>query len=230
MTNTTVAIIGGGVAGLTLANALEQAGIAYLLWESHEQIAPPAGAGASLGLMPNRLRILDQLGVVDEVEKYAVAHDSWEHRDGDDPDGKRVYNTFSVMRGYRDELVCPICICRGFKIYCVCARRLGYSGFFLERQRFLDILYRNIKDKTRIFTKKKVVRVQSLDDRAIVTAADDSQISCDVVAGADGLKSAVRAEMEAMSMAGVSRGEHCMLFIQSDILQAAGSSSQQQQQ
>lgn len=100
--HTTVAIIGGGVAGLTLANALEQAGIAYILWEGHDQIAPPAGA--SLGLMPNGLRILDQLGVVDEVEKYAVPHDSWEHRDGDDPDG-RLYNTFRAMRGYRDELV-----------------------------------------------------------------------------------------------------------------------------
>ncbi|KKA22709.1 Monooxygenase [Rasamsonia emersonii CBS 393.64] len=165
--HTTVAIIGGGVAGLTLANALEQAGIAYILWEGHDQIAPPAGA--SLGLMPNGLRILDQLGVVDEVEK-------------------QIYTERKVT----DEWY-----------------RLGYGGFFLERQCFLEILYQNIKDKTRIHTKKKVVRVQSLDAKAIVTAADGSQISCDVVAGADGVKSAVRAEMEAMSLAsgggGVSR-------------------------
>lgn len=92
----TVGIIGGGPAGLTLANMLEQSGISYTLFEARDDIAPPEGA--SLGLMPNGLRILDQIGLIDEVEEYAVAHDYWELRDGNGT----LYNTLHAMRSYPD--------------------------------------------------------------------------------------------------------------------------------
>ena len=54
-----ILIAGGGVAGLTLALMLEKFDIDYLLLEGHGEIAP--AAGASIGLFPNGLRILDQL-------------------------------------------------------------------------------------------------------------------------------------------------------------------------
>ncbi|KAH7056950.1 hypothetical protein B0J12DRAFT_737782 [Macrophomina phaseolina] len=76
-----VAIIGGGVARLTLANIPEQSGISFILWKAHDRISPPAGA--SVGLMPNGMRILDQIGIHDALEEYIVPHDFWEHRDAD---------------------------------------------------------------------------------------------------------------------------------------------------
>ncbi|KAL1630532.1 hypothetical protein SLS56_004806 [Neofusicoccum ribis] len=126
----TVGIVGGGIAGLTLANILEQSGISYILWEARDEIAPPEGA--SLGLMPNGLRILDQLGLIDELEEYAVPHDCWEYRDGEGT----LFNTLTAMRSYPELL--------------------GYQGYFMERQRVLEILYAGIKDKTRIQTSKRI--------------------------------------------------------------------------
>lgn len=60
-----VVIVGGSIAGLTLANALERYDIDYLVLEKHDEIAPQVGA--SLGLLPHGLRILDQLGIYAEL-------------------------------------------------------------------------------------------------------------------------------------------------------------------
>ena len=62
-----VIIVGGGVAGLTLANALQHAHIDYLLLESRPVIDPQVGA--SIGLAPNGARILDQLSCFEDIEK-----------------------------------------------------------------------------------------------------------------------------------------------------------------
>jgi 2-polyprenyl-6-methoxyphenol hydroxylase-like FAD-dependent oxidoreductase len=64
-----VIIVGGSVSGLSLANMLEQANIDYVLLEAHAQIAPQLGA--SMGLLPGTLRILDQIGCYDRVREMA---------------------------------------------------------------------------------------------------------------------------------------------------------------
>ncbi|KAK3294210.1 uncharacterized protein B0H64DRAFT_418187 [Chaetomium fimeti] len=69
-----VVIVGAGVAGLTLANALEQANVDYVLLERRSEVAPQIGA--SIGMFPNGARILDQLGVWGAVEKGAVRRDT----------------------------------------------------------------------------------------------------------------------------------------------------------
>ncbi|KAJ0116051.1 hypothetical protein J7T55_004996 [Diaporthe amygdali] len=60
-----IIIAGGGIAGLTLAAILEKFDIDYVLLESHGDIAPEVGA--SIGLFPNGLRILDQLGCYEAI-------------------------------------------------------------------------------------------------------------------------------------------------------------------
>jgi 2-polyprenyl-6-methoxyphenol hydroxylase-like FAD-dependent oxidoreductase len=57
-----VIIAGGGIAGLTLANMLEKFDIQYVLLEAYSAIAPPVGA--SIGLVPNGLRIMDQIAAM----------------------------------------------------------------------------------------------------------------------------------------------------------------------
>jgi 2-polyprenyl-6-methoxyphenol hydroxylase-like FAD-dependent oxidoreductase len=64
-----VIIAGGGIGGLTLAILLEKFQIDYLILEAHDDIAPPVGA--SIGMMPNGLLILDQLGCYDAVKAVA---------------------------------------------------------------------------------------------------------------------------------------------------------------
>jgi 2-polyprenyl-6-methoxyphenol hydroxylase-like FAD-dependent oxidoreductase len=61
-----VLIAGGSIAGLTLANILDQLGIDYLLLEKYAKIAPDLGA--SIGIHPYGLRILNQIGCFDKIE------------------------------------------------------------------------------------------------------------------------------------------------------------------
>lgn len=66
---------------------------------------------------------------------------------------------------------------------------------FLDRQKLLQILYNNIKDKSRILTAKRVIRTQLIDGGVEVIASDGTKISGDILVGADGIHSTVRQEM-----------------------------------
>lgn len=63
-----VIVVGGSVAGLTLALTLERLGIDYVVLEARGQIDPQVGA--SIGIFFNGARILDQLGVYDKVLEH----------------------------------------------------------------------------------------------------------------------------------------------------------------
>ncbi|GME56978.1 Monooxygenase FAD-binding protein [Neofusicoccum parvum] len=167
----TVVIVGGGIAGMTLAKVLEQCGISYALWEARDAIV--FAGGASVGLLPNGLRILDQIGVAEQVEQFAAPHDLWELRDANG----NLLNSLTGMRRFKEEL--------------------GYTDFFVERQHVLEILYETLTDKSRIHTSKRVSSVESFPTHAVVTANDGSKISCEFVIGADGVRSAVRRSIEA---------------------------------
>lgn len=73
-----VLIAGGSLVGLPLALALEKAGIEYELFEKGE-FAPQLGA--SFGLFPHSLRILDQLGVWEDISRHVVALRDRKHYD-----------------------------------------------------------------------------------------------------------------------------------------------------
>ncbi|EUC41697.1 hypothetical protein COCMIDRAFT_8624 [Bipolaris oryzae ATCC 44560] len=75
-THARVLIIGGSVAGLTLANAFEQTGIDYLLLEQWHEIAPDVGA--SIAIFPNGARILDQLGCYDQSIRLLDGADAFD--------------------------------------------------------------------------------------------------------------------------------------------------------
>ena len=55
-----VLIVGGSIAGLSLANMLERAGIEFIILEAYKEIAPQVGA--SIAIYPHFARILDQIG------------------------------------------------------------------------------------------------------------------------------------------------------------------------
>lgn len=65
-----VIIVGGSISGLVLAHSLEKIGVEYVVLEKGAQVAPQLGA--SIGIMPNGARILEQLGVYEEVDKAAA--------------------------------------------------------------------------------------------------------------------------------------------------------------
>lgn len=60
-----VIIVGGSVTGLTLAHCLHHCNIDFVLLEAGREIAPQVGA--SIAVLPNGLRIFDQLRIFDDI-------------------------------------------------------------------------------------------------------------------------------------------------------------------
>ncbi|GKT46809.1 FAD-dependent monooxygenase andE [Colletotrichum spaethianum] len=166
-----VIIAGGGIAGLMLANLLEKFGIDYVILEAYHEMAPQVGA--SIGILPNGSRVLDQLGLYDEIRKLI-----------DSPpfttslcDSKGI--AISQYHGIGDQM-------RG---------RHGYDVIFVDRQMILDVLWRNLKSKDRILVSKKVTRVSLESSGVRVETNDGESYSGDILVGADGIHSKVRSEM-----------------------------------
>src|SRR5579885_2565555 len=64
-----VLIVGGGIGGLTLALALHKAGIPCRVYESAPELR---AVGVGVNLLPHSTKVLDELGLVDELARVAV--------------------------------------------------------------------------------------------------------------------------------------------------------------
>ncbi|TDZ19491.1 FAD-dependent monooxygenase andE [Colletotrichum orbiculare MAFF 240422] len=167
-----VIIAGGSVAGLTLANALEQFDIDYVLLEAYPTIAPQVGA--SIGMLPNGFRILDQLGCYEPVRNISDGFYLKSTVYG--PDGKpRTQNSTDSIHHLE--------------------KRTGYPSIFIDRQMLLQVLYDNLKNKDKVLTKKRVSKVDMVKGGVQVHTEDGDLFEGDIVVGADGIHSAVRDEM-----------------------------------
>ena len=65
---TRVAIIGGGIGGLTAANTLSRAGLEVAVYEAAAELRE---IGAGVALHANAMRVLRAIGVEDAVRKVA---------------------------------------------------------------------------------------------------------------------------------------------------------------
>jgi 2-polyprenyl-6-methoxyphenol hydroxylase-like FAD-dependent oxidoreductase len=64
-----VAIVGAGIGGLTLALSLHAAGISCRVYEAAPDIKP---LGVGINLLPHAVRVLDNLGLLEELSKVGV--------------------------------------------------------------------------------------------------------------------------------------------------------------
>ena len=163
-----VLIVGGGVAGLTLANMLERFNIDYLILEGHGDIAP--AVGASIGMFPNGLRILDQIDLYEPLEK--------------------LMGSFEETQSTRDMKGRPIMSIPRFQDHV--RLRHGYPLMFFERQYLLKVLHERLRYKQRVLLNRKVVDVNLVDDGVEVTTADNQRFEGSILVGADGVHSIVR--------------------------------------
>ncbi|RXG46730.1 hypothetical protein VDGE_01660 [Verticillium dahliae] len=169
-----VLVAGGGIAGLTLANCLERAGVEYILLEAHDNVAPRVGA--SIGLLPNGSRILDQLGCYDKIleETQGVRITRCLDQDG---------NVFHISDGVR-----------------LLETRFNYAISYLERETVLRVLYENLQDKSPIQLSRRIMNVDhSGTDGVVVHCQDGTIVAGDVLVGCDGVNSLVRREMWRLS-------------------------------
>ncbi|GAQ12100.1 hypothetical protein ALT_9421 [Aspergillus lentulus] len=164
-----VIIVGGSIAGLTLAHCLSKAGIDYIVLEKRKQIAPQEGA--SIGIFPHGGRILAQLGLLylveEQIEPLHTAHQYF-------PDG--FAHTTNAPR--------------------IIQERFGLPLSFLERRRMLRVLYDTLPDSSQVLVEKAVVSLEREDSGLMrVTTHDGSVYHGSLVVGADGVHSRVRDEM-----------------------------------
>ncbi|KAL3457337.1 hypothetical protein BJX64DRAFT_293212 [Aspergillus heterothallicus] len=168
-----VIIVGGSIAGLTLAHCLDRANIDYVILERRAEVAPQEGA--SLGIMPNGARILLQLGIYNKLEELihplTEAHLLY-------PDG------FGFTSQYPKLL----------------RERFGFPLAFIDRQKVLELLGASLPSPDRLHVSTKVKQVEELADGGVrVHTGDGDCYDGNIVVGADGVHSVVREEMWRLS-------------------------------
>ena len=65
----------------------------------------------------------------------------------------------------------------------------------IDRQLVLDILYRNLADRSRVHLGKRISKVDHFEHGVVAHCTDGSSYQGDVIAGVDGVHSTVRQEM-----------------------------------
>ncbi|KXH41096.1 hypothetical protein CSIM01_03302 [Colletotrichum simmondsii] len=145
-----IIIVGGSISGLSLANMLERSDIEYILLERHSIIAPQLGA--SIGLLPSGLRILDQLGCYEKIREAA---------------GDVYYRTsMRLFSGKTWTDTKPVSFSQQLE------DRLGYPQIFIDRKTLLQVLFDKLMFKDRVLTNKMVTHDGSVYSGDIVVGAD----------------------------------------------------------
>ncbi|KAI5922717.1 kynurenine 3-monooxygenase [Camillea tinctor] len=162
---THVAIIGGGVAGLTLALALHDLGISSTVYEARSE---GFDQGGGIMLSPNGLRVLDSVGVYKRVRDSASQFDKLTYTDSLDQATDEYY--------FGSE-----------KLY-------GYQGIRIMRTKLLDELKAVLRERhIPIQYDSKLATITSDGPDKVEFAFTNGQVACaSLLIGADGIHSTVR--------------------------------------
>src|SRR6266568_598992 len=159
-----IAVIGGGIGGLTAARALLRRGLEVAVYEAAPELKE-IGAGVALG--PNAMKALRSLDLEDAVRAVA-----WE-------------SEFQQLRNWHSGRI----ISRTPR-----TARFGATGCTAHRADLLDVLSASLP-KEIVKLGARCVSVETTDHGASARFTDGSEIEADVIVGADGIHSAVRASL-----------------------------------
>jgi 2-polyprenyl-6-methoxyphenol hydroxylase-like FAD-dependent oxidoreductase len=165
---TRVAIIGGGIGGLTAANALIRAGIEVAVYEAAAELKE---IGAGVALHANAMKVLRAIGAEDEVRKVAGRSEWAVTRNG--KTGRVISKTSRKQQ----------------------AALFGIEGATVHRADLLDVLADTLPPGI-VSLGKRCTQVRwSGDDVAVARFADGSEAEADIIVGADGIHSVVRTSL-----------------------------------
>jgi salicylate hydroxylase len=163
-----VAVVGGGIGGLTAAIALVRKDIQVTVYEQASQLLP---AGASLALGPNATRLLGALGLIDPVRRVGVAAEAVELVRWDDG---------TVL--LRTELGAPA------------EAHFGAPALDFHRADLHRVLIEALPEGT-IRLGTQVTSVEQDAGDAMLVTADGTRIRADTVVAADGIRSSIRQQL-----------------------------------
>jgi len=164
-----VIIAGGGIGGLSTAIALRKEGFDPIVLEQAPALTP---VGAGIHLYPNGMRVLDYLGAADHIRAIAVA--SEEELYADLYTGERIAQRQLFGSGH--------------------AGRVGDFAYALHRAAFLDALTDALPSKY-IRLNSRVSDFTESSGGVCVRLENGEEIEGDLLIGADGLKSRIRAAL-----------------------------------
>ncbi|KAI0205151.1 putative monooxygenase [Astrocystis sublimbata] len=162
---TDILIIGGGIGGLTLATICRKLGIKCKILERTKTLQP---VGAGISLAPNALKLLDHLGLYDEILKH-----------GQKVRELRVLRNTTYWRSFD---------------WTTCEAMYGYPLISMERHHFHRMLYSAAgAEETVLLNRKAEAIVDDLAQPMVrVLLSDGTEARGRVVVGADGIRSMTR--------------------------------------
>jgi 2-heptyl-3-hydroxy-4(1H)-quinolone synthase len=160
-----ILIVGGGIGGLTLINALREQSVEVTLVERSATVCP---SGAGIVIHPNGMSVLARLGLALEVLKAGV-----------------LLNQLELIRGSSTLTLSIPEIWRGAK----------QPSLGILRTELHSILTKAVtvgRTNIEIRMGTSVCRIDEGQDKPLVTFSDGTQACFDLVVGADGINSSVR--------------------------------------
>ncbi len=159
-------IIGAGIGGLLMAIALQQRHMAASVYEAKEG---PLQQGAGLILAVNAIRVLERLGLADEL--YRMGNEI-----------QTAYITDEKLRPLSKNLISSS------------IKQFGYPNISILRSDLQHILLEKLQNGT-IEWGKKCIRISEKDRKGILHFEDGSQAPGDYVIAADGIHSMARRQL-----------------------------------
>jgi len=173
--NFEVAIVGGGIGGLTLAIALYQRGVPVTIYEQ----APAFGEiGAGVSFSPNAVQAMQvcHQGVYEAFEKVRTRN-MW-------PSKQKVW--FDYLDGYEGAVNGTVEQEAVFTI----ANSLGQNG--VHRARYLGEMVNLVPKEIAKFGKRLRGLTENSNGKMVMEFDDGTSAEADAVVGCDGIKSRVR--------------------------------------
>jgi len=156
-------IIGGGIAGLTAAIAMEQAGMGFTVYEAAPELKP---YGAGIWMAPNAMQVFGKIGVKDAVLKAGIELEKVDITD----------EKLNLIHGLNLKKI---------------KARFESSIVAIHRAKLQQVLYSFVNPE-KVILNKALVSLEEKENNVLLRFADGSTVEADFVIGADGINSKVR--------------------------------------
>ncbi|SKD09919.1 2-polyprenyl-6-methoxyphenol hydroxylase [Chitinophaga ginsengisegetis] len=164
LSNNKVIIIGGGIAGSSMALFLKKIGIASAIFEANETTF---SNGAGLNLAPNGVSVLAELGLAAKaIESGSIAVDG-------------------IFKNAKGKKLAKV----GFSN----AAKYKYPSVNIKRATLADMMHDElVKQNIPVYFSKKLQSISQTENEVTATFEDGTQATGRILIGADGVRSIVR--------------------------------------